>query len=59
MVLQFLTLFGAIGLFLYGLNLLSGGLMKLTGDRMKNFLPWMKKNPVISILSGFCITTLA
>ena len=59
MVLQFLTLFGAIGLFLYGLNLLSGGLMKLTGDRMKNFLPWMKKNPVNSILSGFCITTLA
>ena len=59
MFLQLLTLLGAIGLFLYGLNMLSGGLLKLSGDRLQKFLPRMKKNPVSSILSGFCITTIA
>ena len=59
MLLQFLTLLGAIGLFLYGLNMLSSGLLKLSGDRLQTFLPWMRKNPINSILSGFCITTIA
>ena len=59
MLLQFLTLLGAVGLFLYGLNMLSSGLLKLSGDRLQTFLPWMRKNPINSILSGFCITTIA
>lgn len=59
MFLQIFSLLGAIGLFLYGLNMLSNGLLKLSGDRLQKFLPWMKKNPVNSILSGFCITTIA
>lgn len=53
MFLQIFSLLGAIGLFLYGLNMLSNGLLKLSGDRLQKFLPWMKKNPVNSILSGF------
>lgn len=59
MLLQFLTLLGAIGLFLYGLNMLSSGLLKLSGDRLQTFLPWMRRNPVNSIISGFCITAIA
>lgn len=59
MLLQLLSLLGAAGLFLYGLNLLSGGLLKLSGDKFKTFLPWMRKNPVNSILAGFTITALA
>ena len=35
MILQLLTLLGAVGLFLYGLNLLSNGILKLTGDKLK------------------------
>lgn len=59
MLLQLLSLLGAAGLFLYGLNLLSGGLLKLSGDKFKTFLPWMRKNPVNSIISGFTITAIA
>ncbi|MGM9738502.1 MAG: Na/Pi cotransporter family protein [Candidatus Cryptobacteroides sp.] len=59
MILQILTLFGAIGLFLYGLNLLSNGILKLTGDKVKQFLPWMRKNPVTSIISGAGMTAVA
>lgn len=59
MLLQLLSLLGAAGLFLYGLNLLSAGLLKLSGDKFKTFLPWMRKNPVNSILAGFSITALA
>ena len=59
MFLQLLTLLGAVGLFIYGLNMLSGGLLKLSGDRLQKFLPHMRKDPVSSILSGFCITTVA
>lgn len=59
MVLLVLTLLGAIGLFLYGLNLLSGGILKLTGNKLRSFLPLMKKNPVCSILAGTSITTIA
>ena len=59
MLLQLLSLLGAAGLFLYGLNLLSAGMLKLSGDKFKTFLPWMRKNPVNSILAGFSITALA
>ena len=59
MVLQLLSLFGAIGLFLYGLNMLSSGLLKISGDKLNTFVPWMRKNPVNSILAGFGITAIA
>lgn len=59
MLLTVLSLLGAVGLFLFGLNTLSNGLLKLSGEKLRTFLPWMRKNPVNSILSGFCITTIA
>lgn len=59
MFLQLFCLLGAIALFLYGLNMLSNGLLKLTGDRLRAVLPWMKKNPLNSIIAGFGITAVA
>lgn len=59
MILQLLTLLGAVGLFLYGLNLLSNGILKLTGDKLKSFLQSMRRNPVSSIVSGAGITAIA
>ena len=53
-----LTLLGAIGLFLYGLNLMSGALMKLGSEKMRHFIPWMAKSPINGILSGAGITIM-
>ncbi len=59
MILQFLTLLGAIGMFLYGLNILRNGILKLTGEKLKKILPWMQKNPLNSILAGIGITSIS
>ncbi|MGM9742308.1 MAG: Na/Pi cotransporter family protein [Candidatus Cryptobacteroides sp.] len=59
MILQLLTLLGAVGLFLYGLNLLSNGILKLTGDKLKSSLLSMRRDPVSSIISGAGITAVA
>ena len=37
-VLQFLTLIGSVGLFLYGMKLMSEGLQKAAGDRLRGIL---------------------
>ena len=59
MVLTFLTLLGAVGLFLYGMNLLSNGILKLTGDKFSSWLGIMKKNPISSIVSGAEMAAIA
>ena len=35
---DFLTLLGALGLFLYGMMIMSDALMHVAGDRMRDFL---------------------
>ena len=59
MILQICTLLGAIGLFLFGIAMMSSGGQKVTGDRLrKTFLPWMTSNPLKRILSGLGITAI-
>ena len=36
-ILQIFTLLGALGMFLYGMNLMSSGLQKAAGDRLRGF----------------------
>ena len=36
-ILQIFTLLGALGMFLYGMNLMSSGLQKASGDRLRGF----------------------
>ena len=57
-LLQILTLLGAVTLFLYGLSLLSGGLQKVAGDGMRSFLARMTSNPFKQIITGISITAL-
>ena len=57
-ILQIFTLLGALGMFLYGMNLMSSGLQKAAGDRLRNFLSAMTSNPFKGVLTGFGITTL-
>ncbi|MBR5100569.1 MAG: Na/Pi cotransporter family protein, partial [Bacteroidales bacterium] len=55
-VLQILTLLGAVTLFLFGLSLLSGGLQKVAGDGLRAFLASMTSNPFKQIITGIGVT---
>ncbi len=56
--LQFLCLLGAVGLFLYGMKVMSEGLQKAAGDRLRNILSAMTRNRFTGTLTGFAITAL-
>ncbi|MGM9786169.1 MAG: Na/Pi cotransporter family protein [Candidatus Cryptobacteroides sp.] len=58
MVLQLFTLAGALGMFLYGMNLMSSGLQKAAGDRLRSFLSAMTSNPFKRVLTGLGITAV-
>lgn len=56
--LDFLCLLGAVGLFLYGMKVMSEGLQKAAGDRLRNILSIMTRNRFLGLLTGFLITAL-
>lgn len=58
MALQLFTLLGALGMFLYGMNLMSSGLQKAAGDRLRNFLSAMTSSPFKGVLTGLGITSV-
>ena len=57
-MIQVLTLLGALGMFLYGMNLMSAGLQKAAGSKMRGFLTAMTSNPFKGVLSGLGITSV-
>ena len=58
MILQILTLLGAVTLFLFGLSLLSNGLQKVAGDGLRGFLASMTSNPFKQIITGIGVTAV-
>lgn len=56
--LRILTLLGSLGMFLYGMSLMSGGLQKMAGDRLRTFMGKMTSNTFKCILTGITITAL-
>lgn len=56
--LDFLGLLGAVGLFLYGMKVMSEGLQKAAGDRLRNILSAMTRNRFTGTLTGCLITAL-
>ena len=56
--LDFLGLLGAVGLFLYGMKVMSEGLQKAAGDRLRNILSAMTRNRFTGLLTGCVITAL-
>ena len=52
------TILGALGMFLYGMNLMSGGLQKATGSKMRGFLTAMTSNPFKGVMTGVGITSV-
>ena len=55
---DFLKLIGSLGLFLYGMKIMSEGLQKVAGDRLRSILTAMPTNRVTGVLTGVLITAL-
>ncbi len=48
--------FGGLGIFLYGMEHMSGGMQKLAGDRLKKTLAVLTKNRLMAIIMGIFVT---
>ena len=57
-IYDLLKLFGSLALFLYGMKIMSEGLQKLAGDKMRRILTAMTTNRVTGVLTGMLITAL-
>jgi len=57
-IVIFFQIAGSLGLFLFGIKLLSEGLQKSAGDKMKAVLKLMTKNRFVSIVTGVLITII-
>ena len=55
---DFLKLVGSLGLFLYGMKIMSEGLQKMAGEQLRNILAAMTRNRVMGVLTGIMITAL-
>lgn len=53
-----LGLLGALGLFLYGMKVMSDALMELAGDRMRSILSTTTSNRFFAVFTGFSITAI-
>ena len=57
-MMNILQLLGALGMFLYGMNLMSAGLQKAAGSKMRGLLTAMTSNPFKGIMTGLGITSV-
>ena len=48
---DFLTLVGALGMFLYGMKVMSEGLQKVAGDKLRSILSVMTTNRFTGVLT--------
>ena len=55
---DFLRLIGSLGLFLYGMKIMSEGLQKFAGDSLRRILTAMTTNRVTGVLTGVLISAL-
>lgn len=53
-----LTIIGSLGFFIYGMKVMSEGLQKAAGDKLRYVLGSMTKNRYLGVMSGFLITAL-
>ncbi len=57
-ILDVLELIGALGFFIYGMKVMSEGIQKVAGSKMRSFLQAMTSNRFKGILTGFLLTSL-
>jgi phosphate:Na+ symporter len=54
---EILTLIGSLGLFLFGMKIMSEALQKVAGDKMRNILANMTSNRIKGVFTGLLVTT--
>ncbi len=57
-IFRFLVLIGALGMFIFGMKIMSEGLQKAAGSRLRNMLGSITSNRVSGVLTGFGITSI-
>ena len=57
-VFSFISVFGGLALFLYGMNVMGGALEKQAGGRFKRVLERITSNPMSGVLLGTGITAI-
>ena len=55
---EFLSMTGGIGLFLYGMTVMSSGLKSAAGDHLRTILEKVTTNPVMAVVIGIIVTML-
>ena len=51
-------LLGGLAIFIFGMNMMSDNLQKVAGEKMKNILALLTKNPVLGVLAGALTTAV-
>ncbi|MHA7100070.1 Na/Pi cotransporter family protein [Roseivirga pacifica] len=57
-ILNIIELLGALGFFIYGMKVMSEGIQKAAGNKLRNILGTMTSNRYTGVLSGFLITAI-
>ena len=57
-ILDILQIVGALGLFLFGMTMMSEALQKVAGNKMRAILASMTKNRVLGVLTGVIVTSI-
>ncbi len=55
---DFLTLLGSLGLFLYGMKIMSEGIQKVAGEKLRGILSAMTSTRFMGVLTGFLVTSI-
>ena len=58
LVISLIKIIGSVGLFLFGMQILSEGLQKSASGKLKKTLEMMTGNRLLSVLTGFLITVV-
>ena len=57
-IIELLTLIGALGFFIYGMKVMSDGIQKVAGSKLRSILSKMTSTRFLGITTGFILTAL-
>ncbi len=57
-ILEFFSMLGGVGLFLYGMTIMSSGLQNAAGDKIRVILEHVTSNKLIGVILGIGVTVL-
>ncbi len=57
-ILLLISLFGGLGIFLYGMKMMGDGLENAAGDKLKGIFDKITSNPVKGIATGAIVTAI-